>query len=57
MPIPVHVICGKCGSLDVTFQTAVRIGEGCGVYVVCNNCSELTSVETINEWKKEAKNA
>ena len=57
MPIPVHVICGKCGSLDVRFRInerpPVEDNCGCGVYIVCANCSELTGIETINDWKEE----
>lgn len=57
MPIPVHLICGKCGSLDIEF----RIGEpctdedaeDCGVNTHCKKCATLTSVESINEWKED----
>jgi len=52
MPIPVHLICGRCGSLDVEFVIGKHDEESCGVNISCNNCSELTSVETVNEWKK-----
>lgn len=55
MPIPVHLICGKCGSLDIMFRIDKPDEESCGVVIVCKNCSELTSVECINEWKEEPK--
>jgi len=55
MPIPVHVICGKCGSLDIKFEIGdPEPDEGfCGVSTYCANCSELTSIEEINNWKKD----
>ena len=54
MPIPVHVICGKCGSLEIRLETRKpHDEEGFGVFFCCNNCNETTSVESINEWKLE----
>ena len=55
MPIPVHVICGKCGSLKIFPKIEKPHEEGCGVYFSCSNCSELTSIEEIDEWKEEQK--
>ena len=51
MPIPVHVICGKCGSLDII----VKFFDEQEPCFSCNNCGELTSVNTLNDWKKENK--
>ncbi len=53
MTIPVHVICGICGSLNIQFNIDEPDEESCGVVTICKNCGELTSVETINEWKEE----
>ena len=51
MPIPVHVICGKCGSLDIRIK--VYKEEGLEPCFSCNDCAELTSVDTVNAWKEE----
>ena len=51
MPIPVHVICGKCGSLDIRIVYYKETGH----CFVCGNCAEVTSIDTVNRWKEAAK--
>ena len=51
MPIPVHVICGKCGSLNIRIERDKDAPDL--LFFRCNDCSEITSVDTINEWKEE----
>ena len=50
MPIPVHVICGKCGSLDIRIVLEKELN-----YFKCENCCEITSLDCVNEWKEEAR--
>jgi len=51
MPIPVHIICGKCGSLDIRIEEDYEVGT----HFKCENCAEITSTDTVNEWKEEAR--
>lgn len=49
----VHMICAKCGSDDMHFDIGDREFDGesyhSGVYIICKNCAESTSVEEHNE--------
>jgi ribosomal protein L37E len=49
----VHIICAKCGSTDMKFKIERKLGEYCGVDLICNDCGERTSVEEINERLEE----
>ena len=59
MALKVHIICAKCGSDDVKFKIDIPESKeereecGCGVYISCCNCAELTSVEEWNEFNKK----
>ena len=49
-----HIICAKCGSDEMHFEidqdpTDVNNEDGCGVFLVCENCAELTGIEEWNE--------
>jgi protein-arginine kinase activator protein McsA len=54
MGLKLHIICAKCGSDDIHFQIIDRdVDELSGVYIICENCSELTSVEEWNEFNNK----
>jgi len=59
----VHIICAKCGSDDIRFQNDYgetgllkhaidpedEYGSGAAVYMVCADCSEVTSTDEWND--------
>ncbi|ELP6119241.1 hypothetical protein QTV43_000381 [Vibrio vulnificus] len=48
-----HIICAKCGEgeqIGFTYRGRHSADCGTGVYIKCDNCGELTSVEEWNEF-------
>lgn len=50
-----HLICAKCGSLDIWFKEHINLDDRNNkdenyTYTSCNNCSELTGVDEHNEY-------
>lgn len=52
-----HLICAKCGSMDILFHESIDKNDPDNnfIYTLCNNCNELTDIIQHNNYTHEYK--